>query len=57
MNSNTVSESKNHISINFTKKSDEDTKNISERENNELKDGFEIDVMLPASTLHQYSNL
>ena len=26
-------------------------------ENNGLKDGVNIDVMLPASTLHQYENM
>ena len=56
-NSPTVPGANNHNSIYFTKKSDEIAPNRSKIENSGLQYGFEIDVMLPASTLHQYDNM
>ena len=57
MNSHTLSEANNHNSIDYTKKRDGNVSNVSEMEDTELQDGVDIDVMLPASTLHQYSNM
>ena len=54
--SHTVSESKNHNPY-ILEKRDENTHNIYEMENTGMKDGVEIDVMLHASTIHQYFNL
>ena len=56
-NIQTVSESNNHKSIYSTNKSDKSTHNRSEMENTVLQDGVDIDVMLLASTLHQYVNM
>ena len=57
MNSHTLSESKNHKSIDYTKKSDENTHNISWMENTGLQDGVDIGVMLPEYTINQYTNM
>ena len=54
MNTHTISESKEHNFIYYTKKSDESAPKISEMKNTGLQDVFDLDVMLPASTLHQY---
>ena len=57
MNIHTISEAKNHNTIDSTKKRYEDAPNLSEMVNTRLQDGFDINVMLPVSTLHQYSNV
>ena len=57
MKSSTESESKNCNSTVFARKRDEIAPNRSKIENSGLQYGFEIDVMLPASTLHQYDNM
>ena len=57
MNTHTISEAREQNFIDSTNRSDEITPNISETENNGLQDGVDIDVMLPASTLHQYANM
>ena len=56
MNIPTASEAKNHNSI-YSKKKEEISPNISETQNTGLQDDVEIDVMLPASTIHQYDNM
>ena len=56
MNSSTGSESKNHNSIDSTKKRYEIAPHRSEMENIGLQDGVGVNVMLPASTLNQYTN-
>ena len=57
MNSTTVSEAKNQNSVDYTQKRDDIARNISKMENTGLQDDDDIDVMLPSSTLHQYSNM
>ena len=57
MNNYTVSESKNHNSIDYTKKRDENSTNIYLMEINGLPDGICIDDMLPAPILNQYVNM
>ena len=57
MNSHTLSEANNQNSIDYTKKRDGNVPNISEMEDTGLQDGVDIDVMIPASTLHQYANM
>ena len=57
MNSNTVYEAKNQNPIDYTNKTDENNPNIFEMENTVLQDSVGIDVMLPKSILHQYSNM
>ena len=57
MNSPTGSESKNHNSIDSTKKRYKIDPNKSEMENNGLQGGVGIDVMLPVSTLNRNSNM
>ena len=57
MNIHTIFEANNHNSIDDTKKRDENVPNLSEMENNWLQDGVEIDVMLPASKIHQYYDM
>ena len=56
MNSSTGSESKNHNSMDYTKKIEDISTNRYLIENNVLPDDVGIDIMLPASTLNQYSN-
>ena len=57
MNSSTGSESKNHNSMDYTKKIEDISTNRYLMENNVLPDGVGIDIMLPASTLNQYANM
>ena len=57
MNSNTIYEAKNPNFMDSTKKRNENAPNLSTMKNTGLKDGDGIDVMLPASTLHQYANM
>ena len=57
MNSYTGSESKNHDSIDSTKKRDAISPNRSEMENNGLHDVVGVDVVLSTSTLNQYDNM
>ena len=56
MNISTGSESKNHNSIDYTKKIYEISTNIYLMINNGLPDGLGIDDMLPASVLSKYVN-
>ena len=56
LNSQTLSESKSNNNIDFTNKRDENSSNWSGMKNTGLQDGFDIDVLLPVWTLHQYSN-
>ena len=56
-NSQILSEANNHKFIYFTKKSNENTHNISYMKNTGLQAGVYIDVMLTASTLHQDGNV
>ena len=57
MYSHIVFEANNQNSIDYNNKSDEIAPNIYEKDNTVLQDVVEIDVMLPASTLHQYDNM
>ena len=57
MNSHTISEAKNHNSVYSTKKRGGNVPNLSEMESTGLHYGVDFDFMLPASTLHQYSNM
>ena len=57
MNSHALYEAKNNNSIDCTKKRDVNVPNISEMEDTGLQDGVDIDAMLSASTLFQYSNM
>ena len=54
INIHTLSEANNRNSVDSTNKRDENVPNLSEMENNILKDGVDVDVLLPESTLHQY---
>ena len=57
MNSHNISEAKKHNNIDSTNKWDENSPEVSEIENTGLQDGVEIDVMLPASTIHKQTNI
>ena len=57
MDSHNISEAKKHNNIDSTKKWDENSPEVSEIENTGLQDGVEIDVMLPASTIHKQTNI
>ena len=56
MKSHTLSEANNHNSTDYTNQRDGNVSNMSEMEYTVLHDVVEIDVMLPASTPHQYAN-
>ena len=57
MNGHTLSEAKYHNSIDSTNKRYENVTNISEMEDTGLQDGVDIDAVLPASAINQYSNM
>ena len=57
MNSSTGSESNNNNSIDYTNKRGEISPNRCSMENNGLPDVVDIEVMLAASTLNQYTNM
>ena len=57
MNSQNLFESMKKNYIDSTKKRAVNVPNVSEIKDNGLHDGVDIDVMLPASTLHQYVNM
>ena len=57
MNSQTLSESNNHNSIDYTKKRDGNVTNVSELKDNGLQDGVDTGAILSLSTLHQYANM
>ena len=56
MNSSTGSESRNHNSIDYTKKIDEISTKIYLMEKNGFPYGVDMDDMLPASALNKYAN-
>ena len=57
MNIHTVFESNNHKYVFSGKKSDNNNHNRYGMGYNGLQDVVYVDAMLPASTLHQYSNM
>ena len=57
MKNHTVSEAKNHNSKYSTNKRDGNFPNVSEMEDTGLQDGVDIDGILSAWTLYQYSNM
>ena len=57
INSSTGYESKNHNTIDYTKKRDELSTNRYLMENNGLPDCVGIDVMLTESSINQYFNM
>ena len=57
MNNHTISGANNNNTVYSTKKRDGNVPTISEIEDDGFQYGVDIDVMLPASTLHQYSNM
>ena len=57
MNSHTLSEANIKNSIYSTKKREGNVTNISEMEGTGLQDVVDINVMLPASTIHQNANM
>ena len=57
MNIHTLSEAKNHNSVDSTKKIDENNPNRSEKENTGLQDGVDVDGMLPIPTIYLFANV
>ena len=57
MNSHTLSEANSHNYIDYTKKRDLNAPNLSTMKNTGLHDGFDFDVIFPASKINQYSNM
>ena len=56
MNCCNLYEAKNLSSIESAKKMNGNVPNVSEMEDTGFQDGFNIDAVLSASTLHQYAN-
>ena len=57
VNSHIIYKTKNQNSIYYTKKRDGNVTNVPEMEDTISHDGVDVDVMLPASKLHQYANM
>ena len=57
MNRHTLSEVDNHNYIYSRNKRDENSPKLSAMEDTGLQNGVDIDVIIPASTLHQYPNM
>ena len=57
MNNHIIPGANNHNTIYYTKKRDGNVPNISEIEDDGFQYSVDIDVMLLASTLHQYASM